>query len=205
MGVAAEILRTDGLERVTVRRLAEELDTGPASLYVYFRNTAELHAAVLDELLGRVDLSPAAADGPWRARLVAILTSYIDVLYIHPGLARAALTARPRGTNYLDLVEALLAVLEDGGIEVGRAAWALDLLLQFATTSAAEHGSRREDPHSREDWAALTSTMRSVDATTHPHILAAGDALFSGTPAARMEWSFLVLLNGILTAPDPES
>lgn len=200
---AAEIMRTDGLERVTVRRLAEELDTGPASLYVYFRNTAELHAAVLDELLGQVDLSPAAADGSWRTRLVAILTSYIDVLYAHPGLARAALVARPRGANYLDLVETLLGVLEEGGLEVGRAAWALDLLLQFATTSAAEHGSRREDPDSSEDWAALTNTMRSVDAAAHPRILAARDALFSGTPTARMQWSFLVLINGILTAPDP--
>ncbi|MEV8510654.1 hypothetical protein AB0368_38300 [Actinoplanes sp. NPDC051475] len=28
-----------------MRRLAEELDTGPASLYVYVRNMAELHGA----------------------------------------------------------------------------------------------------------------------------------------------------------------
>ncbi len=29
----------DGLERVTMRRLADQLDTGPASLYVYVANT----------------------------------------------------------------------------------------------------------------------------------------------------------------------
>jgi len=45
-------MREEGLERVTMRRLAAALDTGPSSLYVYVRNTAELHAAVLDELLG---------------------------------------------------------------------------------------------------------------------------------------------------------
>lgn len=60
MATAVEIMRGEGLGRVTMRRLAQELDTGPASQYVYFRNTAELHAAVLDELLGEVDLSPAA-------------------------------------------------------------------------------------------------------------------------------------------------
>jgi len=41
---------------------SQELDTGAASLYVYVRNTAELHAAMLDELLGQVDLGPVTAD-----------------------------------------------------------------------------------------------------------------------------------------------
>ena len=57
MAAAVEILQAEGLERVTMRRLAEKLDTGPASLYVYVRNTDELHAAILDELLGSVDLA----------------------------------------------------------------------------------------------------------------------------------------------------
>ena len=55
VSTAVEILRSEGLQKVTMRRLALELDTGPASMYVYVRNTVELHAAVLDELLGVVD------------------------------------------------------------------------------------------------------------------------------------------------------
>jgi AcrR family transcriptional regulator len=47
-----------GLEGLTMRRFAEEPDTGPASPYVYFGNAAELRAAVLDELLVEVDLNP---------------------------------------------------------------------------------------------------------------------------------------------------
>ncbi|WP_323136054.1 TetR/AcrR family transcriptional regulator [Streptomyces sp. NBC_01481] len=68
--IAAEvrIMWSEGLQKVTMRRLAQELDTGPASLYVYVRNTAELHAAVLDELLGSVDMTPVSADGDWRDR-----------------------------------------------------------------------------------------------------------------------------------------
>ena len=62
VATAVELLRDEGLERVTMRRLADELDTGPASLYVYVRNTAELHAAILDELLGGVDLRPAGPE-----------------------------------------------------------------------------------------------------------------------------------------------
>lgn len=65
IATAVALMRAEGLEKVTMRRLAQELDTGPASLYVYVRNTAELHAAVLDELLGSVDLGAAGGDGDW--------------------------------------------------------------------------------------------------------------------------------------------
>src|ERR1700744_1966845 len=75
------LMRAEGLERVTMRRLAEQLDTGPASLYVYVRDTADLHAAVLEEMLGQVDLTPAAGAGDWRARLTEVLRSYLGVLF----------------------------------------------------------------------------------------------------------------------------
>jgi AcrR family transcriptional regulator len=188
-----------------MRRLAQELDTGPASLYVYVRNTAELHAAVLDELLAEVDLGPATAQGSWRPRLVDILTSYIQVLYANPSLARSAVVARPHGEHYLDLAEALLAVLGDAGIEGERAAWAVDVLLGFATTTAAEHGSRRQAPESQEEWAALARALRSAEPERYPYLVAAGDDLVSGTPRARLAWTFHVLLNGILTAPAPDT
>lgn len=73
IATAVRIMKAEGLQRVTMRRLAQELDTGPASLYVYVANVAELHAAILEELLGEVDLSPAVASGDWRERIEALL------------------------------------------------------------------------------------------------------------------------------------
>lgn len=105
VATAVELVRAEGLGRVTMRRLAQELDTGAASLYVYVRNTAALHAAVLDELLGAVDLGPVTAAGDWRERLEQVLKSYAGVLFEYPGLAQAALVARPAGEYYLDLLE----------------------------------------------------------------------------------------------------
>src|ERR1700742_5354932 len=79
VAAAVEIMQAEGLAKVTVRRLAQDLDTGPASLYVYFRNTAELHAAILDELLGTVP--PPSAEGDWRQRLEKVLTEYTVILF----------------------------------------------------------------------------------------------------------------------------
>lgn len=196
-------MRSEGLERVTLRRLAAELDTGAASLYVYFRNAAELRAAVLDELLVEVDLSPVTARGDWRGRLNAVLVSYLDVLTKYPPLARSALLTRPSpsGPRYMDLVEALLALLHQGGVDDQRAAWAVDLLLQVATATGVEQGARQENPGDQSDWDALVKAVDQADAARYPRVRALGRELLSGTSDARLTWGLSVLVNGILATP----
>jgi AcrR family transcriptional regulator len=203
IGTAVTLMRAEGLDRVTMRRLAQQLDTGAASLYVYVHDTAELHAAVLDEMLGAVDLAPAGAEGDWRDRLVRVLTSYTAVLFEHPGLARSALVARPFGKHYLKLVEALLALLAEGGVPAGQAAWGLDLLLQFATATAAEQSTRHRSPGAREEMDALDAAVRDASPATHPHLAAMGRDLLSGTGRSRLAWGFHVLIGGIAHTPRP--
>ncbi|MGW2700031.1 TetR/AcrR family transcriptional regulator [Streptomyces sp. NPDC001340] len=198
VAAAVAILRAEGLRKVTMRRLAQELDTGPASLYVYVRNTDELHAAVLDELLGTV--GPAPAEGTWRERLERVLTDCTRMLLEHPSLARSALTARPSGPHYLNLIETLLALLDEGGVPRERAAWGVDLLLQHATATAAEHAGE-ESPG---DWQALDSAVRGASEDTHPHIAATAGALLSGAPEARLSWAFQALINGIERTAVPD-
>lgn len=198
VAAAVDVMRAEGLGRVTMRRLAKELDTGPASLYVYFRNTAQLHAAVLDELLGSVELAPAAGD--WRERLEAVLSSYTLVLFEYPSLAQSAVTARPSGANYLRLVESILALLDEGGVPPQQASWGIDLLLQLATSTAAEHAGG-DDP---EEWNAVAAALRAVRPETHPRIAALGEDLLSGAGPDRTSWGIRVLINGVLATPRTE-
>ncbi|MGW7402567.1 TetR/AcrR family transcriptional regulator [Streptomyces sp. NPDC054833] len=202
VAAAVAVLRAEGLRKVTMRRLAQELDTGPASLYVYVRNTDELHAAVLDELLGTV--GPAPADGTWRERLERVLTAYTEMLLEHPSLARSALTARPSGPHYLDLIETLLALLDEGGVPSARAAWGVDLLLQHATATAAEHAGQDASPTARGDWDALGRALGDASDSTHPHIAATAGELMSGAPEARLSWAFQALINGIERTAVPD-
>jgi AcrR family transcriptional regulator len=201
VATALRVMRTEGLRRVTMRRLAQELDTGPASLYVYLSSTAELHAAILDELLAEVDLGPATAPGDWRDRLVAVLGSYTSVLFEHPGLGHSALLARPSGPHQLALVEAVLALLHEGGVPDSQAAWGVDVLLQVATATAAEQSARDRDAAADAEEHALLRAVREAPAATHPRIAALGDELFSGTPEQRLAWVFRMAVNGILATP----
>ncbi|MBQ0885712.1 TetR/AcrR family transcriptional regulator [Streptomyces sp. RM72] len=201
---AVRIMRAEGLEKVTMRRLAQELDTGPASLYVYVANTAELHAAVLDALLGEVDLSGRGAGDGWREQLRAVMTSYTLMLFEHPQLARSALVARPSGENYLRLVERVLGLLARSGASRAQVAWGVDKLLQDATATAAEQSTHEHDPASGDDWDATVRALRSVDEATHPAITAHMPELIGGTARDRMRWSFDVLVNGITHSPVPD-
>ncbi|MFJ4717160.1 TetR/AcrR family transcriptional regulator [Streptomyces sp. NPDC088785] len=199
VAAAVRVLRAEGLGKVTMRRLAAELDTGPASLYVYVRNTDELHAAVLDALLAEVDLAPARdTGGDWRERLTRLLTSYRDMLFRHPSLARSALTVHPSGEHYLDLVEAVLALLREGGVSDARAAWGVDLLLQHVTATAAEHAG--ED--GTDTMEAAFTAIDEASPARHPEIARLAGVLVAGAPG-RLAWGVATLIAGIETAPEP--
>ncbi|MGF6888083.1 AcrR family transcriptional regulator [Nocardia sp. GAS34] len=205
---AVRVMHAEGLDKVTMRRLATELDTGAASLYVYVRDAAELRAAVLDELLADVDLHPIAAEGDWQNRMRLVLRSYLGVLLAHPPLARSALLTRPSGPRYLDLIEALLALLHQAGIDDRRASWAVDLLMQSATATGAEHTSEGEDPDAAAgQFNALVAAVDNAPPDRYPRVTALGRELFTGTGQDRVDWAFDVLLNGILATPrtDPQT
>jgi AcrR family transcriptional regulator len=192
---AVTVLRAEGLERLTMRRLAAVLDTGPASLYVYVRNTEALHAAVLDELLGEVDLH---GTGTWRERLHALLHSHSSVLYAYPSVARIAVFTRPSGPHYLRLLETVLGLLTEGGLGPQERKWGLDLLLLHATTIAAEHGTRRERPGVAEADSDLAAALSAVSADTHPHLhraLHGEDPRLAGP--GRFDWAVDVILDGL--------
>ncbi|MFD8573435.1 TetR/AcrR family transcriptional regulator [Streptomyces sp. NPDC059639] len=196
---AVRVLRAEGLGKVTMRRLAAELDTGPASLYVYVRNTDELHAAVLDALLDEVDLGPARdTAGDWRERLTRLLASYRDMLFRHPSLARSALTVHPSGEHYLDLVEAVLVLLREGGVPDARAAWGVDLLLQYATATAAEHAG----DSGTDTMDATFTAIAEASPARHPEIVRLADVLVTGAPG-RLDWGITTLIAGIEAAPEP--
>jgi AcrR family transcriptional regulator len=199
VATAIAIMRTEGLDKVTMRRLAQDLDTGPASLYVYVRNVADLHGAILDEQLASLDLH-VDLESPWRPQIIALLTSYVISLHEYPSLARSVLTLRPSGPNYLRFVDSLLALLHAGGVSRRRAAWGIDLLLQYAVSTAAEHGTRDESTETPDEDDALATVLRDVSSEDYPNIAALGVELVSGTGPERLEWGMRAVIRGIAGA-----
>ena len=204
---AVRLMRAEGLDRVTMRRLAQELETGPASLYAHVRNAAELHGAILDHLLAGLDMSPGAeggaGGGDWRERLIGLLSEYTVLLFRQPALARSVLALRPSGPNYLRLIDAILRLLDDGDVPLRQAAWGVDILLQLATATAAEQGTRDETADADTEIAALVTALDASLPDTYPAIARVGRALFEGTPEQHLDWLFRAAIAGIAVTPPP--
>lgn len=202
LDAALAVLESDGFDKLTMRRLAADLDTGPASLYVYVRNTTELHALLIDRLLAPLPLGDEGGTD-WRGRVRWLLNAYIEVLLQHPGLARSALLVWPDGQHYLDLVERLLVLMTDGGVSASRAAWGVDVLLQLATAMAAEYGSRGE--RGEQDLGDLASALAAAGPRRHPLLVGLGPAqLLGGDRDARRNWMLDALITGVADTPHPD-
>jgi AcrR family transcriptional regulator len=193
---ALGIMESEGAGKLTMRRLATELDTGPASLYVYVKNTTELNAQLIDRLLMELDLSWDGEES-WRERLHRVLSDYSALLASRAELASAALQVWPDGPNYLDLIELLVRLLLSGGVDARTAARSVDLLLQHATASAVEWTAHARDDG--QDLADLTGTLASADPARHPTLTALGAGIFTeGGHGERSRWAIDTLLDGIL-------
>jgi len=193
---ALVILAEEGLGKVTMRRIAAALDTGPASLYVYVRDTADLHAQILDALLGRVD--PPSGQGSWRDRIHEVLGSYAVVLFTYPEIARITMTTHPTGEHYFALIESLLELLSEGGVRDEVAAWGIDLLLASVTASAVEHGDAVAKGENGNSLAPLADAIAVAPQNSYPRIVGLGGEMLSGTGPERFRWGVDVLLNGLL-------
>jgi len=133
---ALEILRGgEGLEAVTMRRVATLLDTGPASIYVYIRNQEELRVAMLQRVLGAVELE-SPDPGRWREQVHVLVRRLLDAYQAHPGIAAVAATRSPSREARPRIADALLGLLSAGAIDAQDAAWACDVLPMLASASA---------------------------------------------------------------------
>jgi AcrR family transcriptional regulator len=192
---ALDLLRREGPEGMSLRKVASALDTGPASLYVYVENLQELQALVLDRALADVKTDGARGQG-FQRRITALLTSYLQVLCDTPGLASLALSTMAAGPNALRITEALLGHLHEGGVDRATAAWAVDLLTLYVTAVAAEQSHRRD---ATDVLGPIARAIGAVSAQEYPRIFAARDDLLAGP--GRVSWALEALLKGILQTP----
>lgn len=197
ISAALDLMAREGLDGLSLRKVAAALDTGPASLYVYVDNLNALLSLMLDRAFGKVVIPPPSCGG-WRERLSLVMSSYLKVLASMPGLGQLALTTVSLGPNSLRILEAVLAILREGGIDDDRAAWAVDTLLLQFTAIAAEQDARRRQP---SPFGLMQRTIEEIPAETYPNIHALRMKLTEGAPRERTRWAFDVLINGILNTP----
>jgi len=196
---ALRILRSEGLDAVTMRRVATELDTGPASLYVYIGGRDKLRRAMLDRVAGSVAIEePDPAR--WREQLHALVEGMLRALEAHPGIASVAVADPPTSERTLLVADNMMGVLLAGGITPRDAAWACDILPLLTTASAMETEVHIARGHSQEETVErLDAAFGALPAERFPNIVEHGDVLTSGSGDERFRFAIDVFLDGLVT------
>ena len=198
------ILDEDGMDALTMRRVAQELDTGAASLYVYVKNRDDLLDAMLDRTLADVEFPPLDA-GTWQERLTTIVERTIEAMSRHDQLALVALGAIPTSPNALRILDNLIAALMHSGLDKETISFAVDLLYLYATATGAENSAYRSRLITRDTEQSyvegIDALYETLSAAEYPHILGLGRVILAGSGDARGEWMLRTLLAGILKTP----
>lgn len=200
LDAALGVLRREGIDAVTMRRVAKELDTGAASLYVYVQGHDELLRLLFDRVASGVALE-RSDPARWRDQLRALCVAMLEALEAHPGIARVALAQPPMGDNSLACAEALFDLLLMGGVQPQRAAWACDVIFLLITANAVETDVVREREATGQrpfDEGALRRTFEELPAARYPQLSAHAVAMTSGSHRERFVFGIDTFVDGLL-------
>jgi AcrR family transcriptional regulator len=119
VAAAIRLLDAEGLDALSMRRIADELNTGAASLYWHVGSKDGLLDLVFDEIIGEgIDQStlPDPDPGKWREQLKAVAREQRNLSLRHPWVVRVSIGRIPMGPNALRYSEQVLAILRAGGL-----------------------------------------------------------------------------------------
>ena len=148
LDAALDLVDRDGLDALTMRRLAAELSCGHTSLYRHVDSHDEVVVLLVDRVLGEIRLPTDGHDDTPRERAEAALRAYRRTLLEHPALTPAFLRGQLLGPNALLRREEALGLLREVGVPPALAALAFLSLTHFVISSAVfeSSGAARTDP-----------------------------------------------------------
>jgi AcrR family transcriptional regulator len=198
---AMEVLLEQGYEAVSMRKVAQVLNTGPASLYAHVANKRELDQLLVDRAAAGIEIQEADPER-WQEQLKAAMRSMVTVMRAYPGVARAAIGQVPLGERALKSTESMLAILKAGGLPDQAAAWAVDMIGLFVTATAFEESVQGASGWTEQDVTRFVSELRQffegLPPDKFPVTVALAGALTTGALGdERFEFGMQVIVAGL--------
>ena len=148
MRTALRLLEEVGLEPLSLRRLARELDVQPSALYWHFKNKQELldemARAIVIEAVTDDDAVPDPAGDTWQDLLMHLARAQHRAVRRHRDGATLMLSARPLSDYQLNYLDWVLGRLTEAGFTPAGAAEAFAVIANYALgTAVVEQRSGR--------------------------------------------------------------
>jgi len=168
LGLALAVADREGIEAVTMRRLARELEVEAASLYHHVRGKGEILDGLVDIVSAEIEL-PAPSDDYWRTAIHERAHNTRAVLRRHPWAVSLMASRTTPGPATLGLLEAGIRAFREGGFSVVLAAHAISAVDSFV------HGFVLQEVNlpfrDESELAAMTGAiMEQFPASDYPHL-----------------------------------
>lgn len=127
---ALKLADTEGLDSVTIRRLAQELGVTPMALYWHFKNKDELLLGIADHVMSGVKAT-RDPDDPWPNQLRAMVEALVAVMRAHPCLPDLLQAVDKQQTaSFTRATNDALELLTRAGFSLDESYWIATYLLQ---------------------------------------------------------------------------
>jgi AcrR family transcriptional regulator len=157
---AVEIADRDGIESVSMRRLAQGLGVDPMSLYNHVRDKDDLLDAMADAIVGEIETS--SADGDWKGSLRDVLLSARTAMLRHPWAAGVLETRVTPGPATMRHMEVVLGIVRRGGFSMDLAHHGLHVLGSRVFGFSQDLFDDKSEPVPDQDALQAISTQMAV-------------------------------------------
>jgi len=190
---ALVLLERDGLQGLSMRRLAQELGSGAASLYWHVGDKEELLSLLLDRIVGEAQV-PEPDPENWQGTLKELARASRRHLSERRDAAQLSLGRVPTGPHSLPILERNLAVLAASKLPPRVIAYAADMFALYVGAFAYEESIRSEEQASPEQ---IGEYFASLPPEQFPTLTALADDLVAGDIDARFEFAIDLLVRGL--------
>jgi AcrR family transcriptional regulator len=164
LSAAVALADRDGIDAVSMRKLANELGIGAMSIYTHVRDKDDLLIGMADSVIEEIPSRRQPAD--WRAALRATILGARTTVLRHPWAPRIIETRPEPGPAALRHFDTVIGILRDGGFSLAMTHHALHLLgsrvLGFTQDLYDDSGEVSPE--------AAAILARQLGAT-HPHVV----------------------------------
>ncbi|WP_245239318.1 TetR/AcrR family transcriptional regulator C-terminal domain-containing protein [Streptomyces sp. MZ04] len=178
---ALKLLNETGLDGLTLRAIAKDLDVKAPALYWHFKDKQALLDEMATEMMRRMteDLAAGAdavRDADWRTALAAAMRGLRRHLLMYRDGAKVYSGTHFTDTSYAEPMEAQLRMLTGGGFTPGGAARAWATAYSYTIGYVIEEQAMGPDPAKEEGGYDLAARAERLAA--YPLAAAAGQEMF---------------------------
>lgn len=200
---ALRIMDAEGLDAVSMRRVAQALGTGPASLYAHVRDKRDLHELMLEEAYREFRV-PEPDPARWQEQLKELAAGIVRVMLERPGIARISMeTLIPTAPGMLVAMDAMMGILRAGGLPDSDISAASDALALHVTAYAYEISLWPNSDDGRAEaqrrLGEITDYLGSLPPGRLPHLAAMQRYFGTDDQADHLEFALDVFIAGLAT------